>query len=112
MILQSLLKFLDIQRKHWQIAIEQTALASIRAFHFLHKVLFGGPLDRVQLDTDHSSAGADNVGTTVIKRMYQTASDHLGGDDSDSHSHEQGGLQKRKPRNCGNLDTPLFLSRS
>ena len=26
---QSFLKFLDIQRKHWQIAIEQTALASV-----------------------------------------------------------------------------------
>ena len=83
---QSVLKFLDIQRKHWQIAIEQTALASVRAFHFLHKVRFGGPLDRVQLDTDHSSAGADNVGTTVTKRKYRTASDHFGGDDSDSDS--------------------------
>ena len=67
---QSILKFLDIQRKHWQLAIEQTALASVRAFHFLHKVRFGGPLDRVQLDTDHSSAGADDVGTTVTKRKY------------------------------------------
>jgi hypothetical protein len=26
---QSLLKFLDIQRNHWQIVIEQTALASV-----------------------------------------------------------------------------------
>ena len=31
---QSLLKFLDIQRKRWQIVIEQTAFASVRAFHF------------------------------------------------------------------------------
>ena len=102
---QSVLKFLDIQQKHWQIAIEQTALASVRAFHFLHKVRFGGPLDRVQLDTDHSSAEADNVGTTVTKRKYQTASDHFGGDDSDSDSHEQVRLQKetrqlRKPRHA------------
>ena len=102
---QSLLKFLDIQRKHWQIAIEQTALASVRAFHFLHKVRFGGPLDRVQLDTYHSSAGVDNVGTTVTKRKYQTASDHFGGDDSDSDSHEQVRLRKetrqlRKPRHA------------
>jgi len=29
---QSLMKFLDIQRKHWQNVIEQTALASVRAF--------------------------------------------------------------------------------
>ncbi len=67
---QSVLKFLDIQRKHWQIAIEQTALVSVRAFHFLHKVRFGGPLDRLQLGTDHSSAVADNEGTTVTKRKY------------------------------------------
>jgi hypothetical protein len=40
--LQSVLKFLDIQRKHWQIVIEQTALADVRAFHFLHKVRFWG----------------------------------------------------------------------
>ena len=100
---QSLLKFLDIQRKHWQIVIEQTALASVRAFHFLHKVRFGGPLDRVQLDTDHSSAGEDDVGTTVTKRKYQTTSKHFVGEDSDSDSHEHVRLQKetrqlRKPR--------------
>jgi hypothetical protein len=68
-------------------------------------VRFGGPLDRVQLDTDHSSAEADNVGTTVTKRKYQTASDHFGGDDSDSDSHEQARLHKetlqlRKPRHA------------
>jgi hypothetical protein len=71
----------------------------------LHKVRFGGPLDRVQLDTDHSSAEADNVGTTVTKGRYQTASDHFGGDDSDSDSHEQVRLHKetlqlRKPRHA------------
>jgi hypothetical protein len=53
---QSLLKFLDIQRKHWQVVIEQTSLAS--AFHFLHKVLFGGPLERGQLDLDPNSIGS------------------------------------------------------
>jgi hypothetical protein len=102
---KSVLKFLGIQRKHWQLAIEQTALASVRAFHFLHKVRFGGPLDHVQPDTDHSSTEADNEGTTVAKRKYQTASDHFGGDDSDSDSHEQVRLRKetrqlRKPRHA------------
>jgi hypothetical protein len=91
---QSLLKFLDIQRKHWQIVIEQTALASVRAFHFLHKVHFGGPLDSVQLDTDHSSAGEDDVSTTVTKRKYQTTSKHFLGDDLDSNSHEHVRIQK------------------
>ncbi len=100
---QSLLKFLDIQRKHWKIVIEQTALASVRAFHFLHKVRFGGPLERVQLDTDHSSAGEDDVSTTATKRKYQTTSKHFVGDDSDSDSYEHVRLQKetrqlQKPR--------------
>ncbi len=33
----SFLKFLGIERKHWRVAVEQeqTALASVRAFHFL-----------------------------------------------------------------------------
>ncbi len=35
----SLLQFLGIERKHWRVAAEQTALACVRAFHFLHKVL-------------------------------------------------------------------------
>jgi hypothetical protein len=36
--IQSLLKFLGIQRKHWQAAVEKTVLASVRAFYFLHTV--------------------------------------------------------------------------
>ena len=93
---QSLLKFLDNQRKHWQIVVEQTALAYVRVFHFLHKVRFGGPLERVQLDTDHSSAGEDDVSTSVTKRKYQPTSKHFVGDDSDSDSHEHVRLQKGK----------------
>ncbi len=38
-----LLKFLGIQQRHWRVAIERAALASVQAFHFLHKVRFGGP---------------------------------------------------------------------
>jgi hypothetical protein len=72
---------------------------------FFTKCAFGGPLDRVQLDTDHSSAGEDDVGTTVTKRKYQTTSKHFVGDDSDSDSHEHVRLQKetrqlRKPRHA------------
>ncbi len=44
---ESLLKFLDIPRKHWHVAIEKIALASVQAFHFLHRVRFAGPLERV-----------------------------------------------------------------
>jgi hypothetical protein len=102
---QSLLKFLDIQRKLWQIVIEQTALASVRAFHFLHKVPFSEPLELVQLDTDPNRAGEDDASTTVTKRKYETTSKHFVEDDSDSdsHEHEHIRLQKearqlRKPR--------------
>jgi hypothetical protein len=58
----SLLKFLDIQRKHWRVAVEQTALASVRAFHYLHKVRFGGLLEPVQPDREPSSisSASDN----------------------------------------------------
>ena len=45
------------------------------------------------------------MGTTATKRKYQTTSEHFGGDDSDSDSHEQVRLQKetrqlRKPRHA------------
>ena len=36
--LESALKFLDVDRKSWKLAVERTVLASVRAFHFLHKV--------------------------------------------------------------------------
>jgi hypothetical protein len=42
---ESLLKFLGIQRKHWQVAVELSVLASVRASHFLHTVRFGGRPD-------------------------------------------------------------------
>jgi hypothetical protein len=69
----SLLKFVGIERKHWRVAVEQpeTALASIQAFHFLHKVLFGGPLERVQSDRDSSDEGAT---ISVTKRKPQSIS--------------------------------------
>ncbi len=100
---QSLLKILDIQWKHWQVAIEQTALASVRSFHFLHKVRFEGPLERVQLDIDPCCASEDDASTIVTKRKYQTTSKHFVGDDLDSHSHAHVRLQKeawqlRKPQ--------------
>jgi hypothetical protein len=58
---ESLLKFLDIQRKHLRVAVERIALASVREFHFLDKVCFGGPLEPVgpDLDPDNSSSTSD-----------------------------------------------------
>ena len=54
---ESLLKFLHIQRKLWQGAIERTVLASVHAFHFLHKVRFGGHLDSGRLGLNPECAG-------------------------------------------------------
>jgi hypothetical protein len=51
----SLLKFLCILQKHWQVAVEQTALSSVREFHFLLELRFGGHLERAQSDRDSSS---------------------------------------------------------
>jgi hypothetical protein len=65
---------LGIHRKHWRVAVERTVLASVRAFHFLHKVRFGG--------------------------LSETKRPDLGSERSDavsSDSAEGGGL-KRKPR--------------
>ena len=39
---ESLLKFIGIQQILWKVAVERSVLASVRAFHFLHKVRFGG----------------------------------------------------------------------
>jgi hypothetical protein len=44
---ESLLKVFDIQRQNWRVAVERIALASVLAFHFLHKVRFGGRLEAV-----------------------------------------------------------------
>ena len=42
---ESLLKFLHIQQKLWHGVIERTVLALVQAFHFIHKVRFGGRLE-------------------------------------------------------------------
>ena len=37
----ALLQFLEISKKHWQLAIERTVLVLVRAFNFLHHIRFG-----------------------------------------------------------------------
>jgi hypothetical protein len=37
---ESLPKFLGIQRKYWRMAVERMVLASVQAFRFLKKVSF------------------------------------------------------------------------
>ena len=80
---ESLLKFLGIQQRHWRVAIERTAIASVRAFHFLHKVRFGGPI-RPDLDPDdNSNTSDDDVSVVTTKRKYRV---HPTPEDSDSES--------------------------
>jgi hypothetical protein len=87
----SLLKFLGIERKHWQVAVEQTALASVRAFHILHNVHLRGPLERVQSDRDSSSISRESDEDTTIsvnKRKPQSISENPTLVDSDLDSLE------------------------
>jgi hypothetical protein len=58
----SLLKFAEIHHKHWKTAVERTVLASVRAFHFLHRVRFGGLPETVRsdLDPDYNDSRIDN----------------------------------------------------
>jgi hypothetical protein len=56
---ESLLKFLGIQRKHWRTAVERSVLASVRAFHFLHKVRFGGLSDARRADPDPDNSNSE-----------------------------------------------------
>jgi hypothetical protein len=92
--IQSLLKFLEIQRRHWQTAVERTVLASVRGLHFLHKVRFGGLPEaaRPELDPDHSEADSDDaVGGVRIKRNPHRSTTGAPQDCTDSDSPEAGG---------------------
>ncbi len=61
--MESLLNFLGIQRKLWQVAIERTVLASVQAFNFLHKVRFGGlpEVGRPDLGPERNDSTDDDV---------------------------------------------------
>ena len=93
--IESLLKFLDIQRKHWPVAVERTVLASVRAFHFLHKVRFGGlpEAGRPDLDPDHSDHASDeDVGDGGTKRKSNRRKAGAAKDCTDSDSSEGNNL--------------------
>ena len=82
------------------MAIERTAIASVRAFHFLHKVRFGGPI-RPDLDPDdNSNTSDDDVSVVTTKRKYRV---HPTPEDSDSEPQIEDSLlpdsqQLRRPR--------------
>jgi hypothetical protein len=83
----SLLKFLRIQEKHWHGAIERTVLASVQAFHFLHKVRFGGRLGvgRLDLSLEHNvNTDDDDAVDGGRPRKYRRARATLDCTDSDS----------------------------
>jgi hypothetical protein len=64
---ESLLKFIGIQQKHWKVAAERSVLASVRSFHFLHKVRFG----RLSTQRDLISTPITATVSRMTERMVQ-----------------------------------------
>ena len=115
--IQSLLKFLGIQRKHWQVAVEKTVLASVRAFYFLHTVRFGGLQDdaRPPHDPDHSDDDSvDVMGRVQVKRsLHRTTSRLSLLEDSDSDSPTSPEAMQGSPkRGCPPVDriVPMVIA--
>ena len=50
--IQAALAFLEIPREYWKEGLEQSVLASVRAFSFLHRIRFGGRIDGEEHGTD------------------------------------------------------------
>jgi hypothetical protein len=80
----ALLQFLEVPNKHWLSAVEGTVLASVNAFHFLHRVRFGGlpagaPLgsgiDQVNLGEDTSDLDASRMIRRCCKRRSPRSHD-------------------------------------
>ena len=53
----TLQRFFESPSKHYKSAIQQSTLASVRSFHFLHQVRFGGPSFNQMELTDPRSGG-------------------------------------------------------
>ena len=70
-LIESLLKFLGVQRKHWPVAVEKTVIASVWAFHFLHKVSFGGLSAKIRpdLDSENSDASSNSTVKNVSTKL-------------------------------------------
>jgi hypothetical protein len=60
---ESLLKFIGNQRKHWKVAVERSVLVSVRAFHYFHKVRFGGLSIAVGPDLDPGNSDSEQDGS-------------------------------------------------
>ena len=75
--IRALLQFLEVLHKHWLSAVEGTVLATGNAFHFLHRVRFGGlpvgaplgtGLDQADLGEDTSNLDASRMIRSCSKR--------------------------------------------
>ena len=98
---ESLLKFLGVQHKYWQVAVERSVLASVRALHFLHTVRFGGrseatltAFDPGNSDSEHD----DSVEDAVLKRRvrgHHVRTAHDGADADPSTCYE---TEPKQPR--------------
>jgi hypothetical protein len=83
------LKFIGVQQKHWKVAAERSVLASVRAFHFLHKVRFGGLsyATRSDLNSDNSDCEQDDSKEGEVAKRKSSESRvslTLGNTDADS----------------------------
>ncbi len=91
---ESHLKFIGVQQKHWKVAAERSVLASVRAFHFLHKVRFGGLSNATRSDLNSYNSDCeqdDSKDGAVAKRKFSGSRVSLayGNTDSDSSADSQ-----------------------
>jgi hypothetical protein len=98
---ESLLKFIGIQRKLWKVAVERSVLASVRAFHYLHKVRFGGLSRAVCPDPDPCNSDSEqDVSKENIsaKRRSRRSHTNLAQDCTDSDSSPDSTVGNRPPK--------------
>ena len=58
--IQTTLAVLDIPKENWKEGIENTVLASVRAFSFLHRVRFGGRIDNSRHERNGENSEDDD----------------------------------------------------
>jgi hypothetical protein len=98
---ESLLKFIGIQRTLWKVAVERSVLASVRAFHYLHKVRFGGLSRAVCPDPDPSNSDSEqdvSKENIAAKRKSRRSHTNLAQDYTDSDSSPDSTVANRSPK--------------
>jgi hypothetical protein len=97
---EALLKFIGIQQKLWKVAVERSVLASVRAFHYLYKVRFGGLSSAVRPDLDPSNSDNEQDGSkddAVAKKKSRRSHTNLARDYTDSDSSESFSRAENRP---------------